>query len=116
YGLGFSLLMVGTQLLVFVQTYTMQIAGARSMADRRSRLFEFMQQLELRYYDRTPVGRLVTRATNDVDALSELFGSGVLNAAGDLIALLGIVVLMLLLDVRMSLIAFAALPLVGLVV
>ncbi len=116
FGVLFSLLVLGGQLLVFVQTYTMQIAGARTMADLRSHLFEFMQRLELRYYDRTPVGRLVTRATNDVDALSELFASGVLNALGDLISLIGIVVLMLLLDVRMSLIAFAALPLVGLVV
>jgi ATP-binding cassette, subfamily B, multidrug efflux pump len=116
YGVMFSLLVLGTQLLVFLQTYAMQIAGARTMADLRTRLFEFMQRLQLRYYDRTPVGRLVTRATNDVDALSELFGSGVLNAVGDLVSLIGIVILMLLLDWRMSLIAFAALPLVGLVV
>ncbi len=116
YGLLLSLLVVGVQALTFVQMYTMQIAGARSMADLRAHLFAFMQRLELRYYDRTPVGRLVTRATNDVDALSELFGSGVLNAIGDLIALVGIVILMLLLDVRMSLIAFAALPVVGVVV
>ena len=45
-----------------------------------------MQRLELRYFDRTPVGRLVTRATNDVDAVGELFASGVLNAIGDLVA------------------------------
>jgi ATP-binding cassette subfamily B multidrug efflux pump len=116
YGIMFSLLVIVTQLLVFVQTYSMQIAGARTMADLRGRLFQFMQRLELRYYDRTPVGRLVTRATNDVDALSELFASGVLNSLGDLISLVGIVVLMLLLDVRMSLIAFVSLPLVGAVV
>jgi ATP-binding cassette, subfamily B, multidrug efflux pump len=116
YGVLFSLMVLGGQLITFVQAYTMQIAGARTMADLRTQLFEFMQRLELRYYDRTPVGRLVTRATNDVDALAELFASGVLNALGDLISLIGIVVLMLLLDVRMSLIAFASLPLVGVVV
>ena len=116
YGIGLSLLVVGTQTITFVQTYTLQIAGARTMADLRSHLFEFMQRLELRYYDRTPVGRLVTRATSDVDALGELFASGVLNALGDLISLIGIVTMMLVLDARMSLIAFAALPLVGLVV
>lgn len=116
YGIVLSLVVVGMQLLSFVQMYTMQIAGARSMADLRASLFEFMQRLELRYYDRTPVGRLVTRATNDVDAVGELFASGVLNAIGDLAALVGIVIMMLLLDVRMSLIAFAALPVVGVVV
>ena len=116
YGVMLSLLLVGMQSLNFIQTYTMQIAGARSMGDLRAHLFGFMQRLELRYYDRTPVGRLVTRATNDVDAVGELFASGVLNALGDLVALLGIVIMMLLLDVRMSLIAFAALPFVGLVV
>ena len=116
YGLLLSLLVVGTQFLTFVQMYTMQIAGARSMADLRSSIFQFMQRLELRYYDRTPVGRLVTRATNDVDAVGELFASGVLNAIGDLVSLIGIVTMMLILDVRMSLIAFAALPVVGAVV
>jgi ATP-binding cassette, subfamily B, multidrug efflux pump len=116
YGLLLSLLVVGLQALAFVQIYAMQIAGARSMADLRARLFEFMQRLELRFYDRTPVGRLVTRATNDVDAVAELFGSGVLNAIGDLVSLVGIIIMMLALDVRMSLIAFASLPVVGVVV
>jgi len=116
YGIMLSLILLGTQVLTFAQTYTLQMAGARTMADLRAHLFEFMQSLELRYYDRTPVGRLVTRATNDVDAFGELFASGVLNAIGDLVALVGIVVMMLILDVRMSLIAFAALPVVGLVV
>lgn len=116
YGILLSLVVVGMQALSFVQMYVMQIAGARAMADLRAHVFEFMQRLELRYYDKTPVGRLVTRATNDVDAVGELFASGVLNAIGDLVALVGIVVMMLLLDVRMSLIAFAALPVVAIVV
>ena len=93
--------------------YMMQLAGARAMADLRAHVFLFLQRLQLRYFDRTPVGRLVTRATNDVDALGELFASGALNAMGDLVALTGIVVMMVVLDWRLSLIAFAALPLVG---
>jgi ATP-binding cassette subfamily B protein len=116
HGITLALVVVGMQLLMFIQLYTMQIAGARSMADLRAHLFEFMQRLELRYYDKTPVGRLVTRATNDVDAVGELFASGVLNALGDLVALAGIVVMMLVLDVRMSLIAFASLPFVAVMV
>ncbi len=116
HGITLALVVVGLQALMFVQMYAMQVAGARAMADLRVHVFEFMQRLRLRYYDRTPVGRLVTRATNDVDALGELFASGALNAAGDLIALVGIVVMMLVLDVRMSLISFASLPLVALIV
>jgi ATP-binding cassette subfamily B protein len=83
------------------------------MADLRSTIFQFFQGLRLRYYDRTPVGRLVTRATNDVDALSDLFASGALNAMGDLIALVGIVVMMLALDWRLAVVSFLALPVVG---
>ena len=116
HGIMLALVVVAGQALTFVQMYTMQIAGARSMADLRAHLFDFMQRLELRYYDRTPVGRLVTRATNDVDAVGELFASGVINAIGDLVALVGIVIMMLVLDVRMSLISFAALPVVAVIV
>jgi ATP-binding cassette subfamily B protein len=116
YGLLLSLLVTGMMAMTFVQMYAMQVAGARALADLRTHLFQFMQRLELRYYDRTPVGRLVTRATNDVDAVGELFASGVLNALGDLVSLVGIVIMMLALDVKMSLIAFATMPLVGLLI
>jgi ATP-binding cassette subfamily B protein len=115
-GVGLAVLLVVLQSMTFAQMYMMQMAGARSMADLRSAIFVFMQRLELSYFDRTPVGRLVTRATNDVDAVGELFASGVLNAVGDLLSLAGIVAMMLILDFRLSLIAFAALPLVGLIV
>lgn len=115
-GLLLTALVVGGQILSFAQTYAMQLAGALSMADLRTHIFSFLQRLPLRYFDRTPVGRLVTRATNDVDAISELFATGVLNAIGDLVSLVGIVVAMLLLDWRLALIAFAALPFVGLLV
>jgi len=116
YGILLSVIVLLTQCLTFVQMYSMQIAGARTMADLRAHIFDFMQRLELCYYDKTPVGRLVTRATNDVDAVGELFASGVMSALGDLVALIGIVVMMLILDVRMSVIAFASIPLVGLIV
>jgi ATP-binding cassette subfamily B protein len=115
-GLGLAALLVVLQSMTFAQMYMMQMAGARAMADLRSHIFSFLQRLELTYFDRTPVGRLVTRATNDVDAVGELFASGVLNAVGDLLSLAGIVTMMLILDFRLSLIAFAALPLVGLIV
>ena len=103
-------LLIVSQTLGFVQIYTMQLAGAGAMGDLRRAVFARMQRLTLRYVDGTPIGRLVTRATNDVDALGELFASGALNAVGDLLSLVGIVVAMLALDWRMALIAFAALP------
>jgi len=115
-GVALAVLVVVLQLLTFLQTYTMQLAGARAMADLRSSVFAFYQRLTLRYFDRTPIGRLVTRSTNDVDAVGEMFSSGVLNAVGDLLSLVGIVVMMVALDWRLSLISFAALPVVGLIV
>jgi ATP-binding cassette subfamily B protein len=105
-----------SQIFVFIQMYNMQLAGALSMAGLRQHVFSFMQELSLRFFDRTPVGRLVTRATNDVDAVSELFSSGVLNALGDMVMLIGIVIAMLSLDWQLALIAFAALPVVGVLV
>ncbi|HEY2514167.1 MAG TPA: ABC transporter ATP-binding protein, partial [Polyangiaceae bacterium] len=115
-GLILAGILTVAQTLSFAQQYTMQVAGARAMSDLRAHVFLFLQRLQLRYFDRTPVGRLVTRATNDVDALGELFGSGALNAMGDLLSLSAIVVMMLILDWRLSLIAFAALPVVGMIV
>ncbi|HEX3771887.1 MAG TPA: ABC transporter ATP-binding protein, partial [Polyangiaceae bacterium] len=111
-GLALALLLVVVQALTFAQMYAMQVAGARAMADLRTAVFDFFQKLRLRYYDRTPVGRLVTRATNDVDAVSELFASGALNAMGDVIALVGIVVMMVALDWQLSVVSFLALPIV----
>jgi ATP-binding cassette subfamily B protein len=115
-GVLLALLLVLVQTMQFAQSYMMQLAGARAMADLRAHVFLFLQRLKLGYFDRTPVGRLVTRCVNDVDAISEAFASGVMNAIGDVIALSGIVVMMLALDWRLSLIAFASLPFVGLVV
>jgi ATP-binding cassette subfamily B protein len=94
----------------------MQLAGARAMADLRAHVFRFLQRLRLGFFDRQPIGRLVTRVTNDIEAITELFASGALNAVGDLVRLVGIVVMMLVLDWRLSLIAFAALPPVALFV
>lgn len=98
------------QLLVFVQVYTMQIVGARSMHDLRVRVFDFLHGQSVAFFDRSPIGRLVTRVTNDTDAIGEVFASGALNALGDFVRLGGIVIMMLLLDWRMSLFAFALVP------
>jgi ATP-binding cassette subfamily B protein len=104
------------QSLVFLQIFTMQIVGARAMNDLRLEVFRFLHGRRLGFFDSQPVGRLVTRVTNDVDALNEMFASGALNAVGDLLRLVGIVALMLYLHWKLALIAFAAIPPVALLV
>jgi ATP-binding cassette subfamily B protein len=94
----------------FAQMYAMQLAGARAMGDLRLDVFRFLQRTKLAYFDGQPVGRIVTRVTNDVDALAELFASGALNAIGDLLSLVLIVVMMISLDWRLASIAMLGLP------
>ena len=86
--------------------------GQRVMADLRTQLFEKLQGLELRFYDRNPVGRLMTRMTSDVETLNELFSSGVVAIFGDLFTLLFIISAMLLMDWQLALVTFSVLPLV----
>jgi ATP-binding cassette, subfamily B, multidrug efflux pump len=115
-GLLFAALLLGEQVLNFVQVYAMQVVGARAMADLRRDLFTFLQSLRLGYFDNQLVGRLVSRVTNDVDAILEAFASGAINGIGDLVRLVGIVIMMVSLDWKLSLIAFAAVPPVALMV
>jgi ATP-binding cassette subfamily B protein len=116
HGLLLAGLIVLEQLLAFPQLYWIQVAGARAMTALRSQIFTFLHSRSLAFFDRTPLGRLVTRVTNDVDAIGEMFSSGALNAIGDLIRLAAIVVILVTLDWRMSLFAFAVLPPVALMV
>lgn len=115
-GLLFAVLVVIEAGLVFVQTYSVQVGGARAMAALRQHIFAFLQKLPVRFFDQQPVGRLVTRVTNDTDAILELFASGAFNAVTDVLKLVGIVVVMFSLDYRLSLIAFAAGPPVAVIV
>ena len=115
-GLILGAVLLSEQLIAFPQMYFMQLAGARAMADLRRHVFQFLHTRRLGFFDRTPVGRLVTRVTNDVDAINEMFASGALNAVGDLTRLVAIVVIMVSLEWKMSLIAFAALPVVAIFV
>lgn len=107
---------IAERVLSFVQVYSVQVAGARAVSALRRHIFQFLHDLPLRFFDRQPVGRLVTRVTNDTDAILELFASGALNAVSDLLRLFGIVAFMLVLDWQLALIAFAAGPPVTLLV
>jgi ATP-binding cassette subfamily B multidrug efflux pump len=96
----------------YIQTWTMQLTGQRIMFDLRMAIYGHLQRLDLRFYDRNPVGRLMTRVTSDVDVLNDLFTSGVVTVFGDVFALLGIMAMMLWMNWRLALVAFAVLPLV----
>src|SRR5437763_10614582 len=98
--------------LEFVQTYFMQWTGQKAMFDLRSEIFRHLQRLHVGFFDRNPVGRLVTRVTTDVDALNEMFTAGVVSIFEDIFVLTGIVIIMLKLKWWLALITFAVLPLI----
>src|SRR6201987_3253693 len=104
--LSFSLL------LEFLQTYFMQWTGQMVMFDLRSQIFRHLQRMHIGFYDRNPVGRLVTRVTTDVDALNEMFTAGVVSIFEDVFVLAGIVWIMLTMDWKLALVTFAVLPLI----
>ena len=99
----------------FAQTYLMQYTGQLAMFDLRRQLMEHLQRLDLAFYDRNPVGRLVTRVTTDVDVLNDLFASGLVTILGDVLVLGFIVAIMFQLSPRLTGIMLAAMPLVILV-
>ena len=103
-------LLVLTFLLEFLQTYYMQWTGQKVMFDLRSQIFRHLQRMHVAFYDKNPVGRLVTRVTTDVDALNEMFTSGVVSIFEDLFVLTGILGIMLCMNWRLALITFAVLP------
>jgi ATP-binding cassette subfamily B multidrug efflux pump len=95
----------------FTQVYIMQMTGQRVMQDMRREIFGHLQKLHVGYFDRNPVGRLMTRVTTDVDAINELFTSGVVSVFGDLFTLFGIMGAMLLMHPKLALVTFAVIPL-----
>jgi len=106
---------VVTFFLEFAQSFAMQLVGQKVMYDLRKQIFGHLQRLQMSFYDRNPVGRLVTRVTTDVDVLNELFASGVVAIFGDVFTLLSIVVVMLNVDWKLVLLTFSVLPLIVLV-
>jgi ATP-binding cassette, subfamily B, multidrug efflux pump len=96
----------------YFQTWTLQMTGQRIMYDLRMAIYRHLQRLDLRYYDRNPVGRLMTRVTSDVDVLNDLFTSGVVTIFGDVFTLVGIMGVMLVMNWRLALVAFSVLPLI----
>ncbi|MCC7341925.1 MAG: ABC transporter ATP-binding protein [Bryobacterales bacterium] len=109
---AFFVALVLTFVLQFIQSYIMQWTGQHAMFSIRRALMEKLQQLDLAYYDRNPVGRLVTRVTTDVDVLNELFASGLVTALADVLSLTLIITAMFLLSPQLTLLLTLAIPVV----
>src|SRR5438552_14166433 len=103
-------LLIFSFLLEFLQTYYMQWTGQKVMFDLRSQIFRHLQSMHVAFYDKNPVGRLGTRVTTYVDALNEMFTSGVVSIFEDLFVLMGILGIMLCMNWKLALITFAVLP------
>ncbi|MFZ0962515.1 MAG: ABC transporter ATP-binding protein [Terriglobia bacterium] len=101
--------------LEFSQSFAMQLVGQKVMYDLRKQIFLHLQRLEMAFFDRNPVGRLVTRVTTDVDVLNDLFSSGVVAIFGDFFTLLSIMVVMLKVNWKLALLTFSVLPVIILI-
>lgn len=99
-------------IFLFVQTYTTEFTGQRAMHDLRMEIFTHLQKQDMAYFDRNPVGRLMTRTINDVETLNELFSTGVVGLLGDLFIVFGIAGAMLWLHWQLALVCLAAFPLI----
>jgi ATP-binding cassette subfamily B multidrug efflux pump len=97
-------------LFLFIQTYTTEYTGQRAMHDLRMEIFSHLQHQDMAYFDRNPVGRLMTRTVNDVETLNELFSTGVVGLLGDLFTVVGIAAAMLWLDWKVALVCLTAFP------
>jgi ATP-binding cassette subfamily B protein len=101
-----------TFVLEFLQTYMMQWTGQKIMFDLRSQIFRHIQTMHVAFFDRNPVGRLVTRVTSDVDALNEMFTSGVLAIFEDVFTLAWIIGIMLWMSWPLALLTLSVIPLI----
>ena len=113
-GLYVAVLMVLSALRT-VEAYLMQLTGQRVIHDLRAAIFDHLLRLEARFFDRNPVGRLMTRVLHDVEAVSEAFTSGLFAIVADVITLVGVVAVMLWIDWRLALVTFSIVPLLVLV-
>ncbi len=96
----------------FCQVYSMELAGQRMMHGLRMKVFSHLQDLPISFFDRNPVGRLVTRLTNDIQNVHEMFTSVLINLLKDVLLVVGIIVLLLYLNRELALVSFSVIPLI----
>src|SRR5437762_8487712 len=111
----FALAFFGVFLFRFIFSYAQEIllnnVGQRVMLDLRTELFTKLQQQEVAYYDHYPVGRIMTRLTSDVDALNELFTSGVIDVLGDLVIIFAIITWLFAINWKLAIVSLITVPL-----
>ncbi len=112
---AFLAILAASFVLEYLQMWTLQMTGQRIMYDLRMQIYGHLQRIDLQFYDRNPVGRLMTRVTTDVDVINDMFTSGVVSIFGDIFTLLGIMIVLVTMDWRLAIVAFAVLPLIFLV-
>jgi ATP-binding cassette subfamily B multidrug efflux pump len=105
-------LVIVQNLSSFCENWFLQLAGQRTMHDLRASIFDHVLAQRAAFFDRIPVGRLMTRMTNDIESLNEMFAQGAITLISDAVKAIVIIAIMLSIDVRLSLITFATLPLV----
>ena len=110
----FVVVYVAVRLVVFVFSYFQAVllntAGQRVMYDLRCEIYDKLQHQEVAFYDKNPVGRIMTRLTSDVDSLNELFTSGVIDVLGDVVVIVAIIAIMLYMDVRLTFVTLLTVP------
>ena len=106
----YAVTLVGLYGLRMLEAYLMALTGQRVVHDLRETLFRHLLRLEAGFFDRTPVGRLMTRVLNDVEAVSEAFTSGLFAIVADIVTVAGVVAVMLWLDWRLALVTYAIVP------
>ena len=114
YKIALSLLAIQTLrlILIVVQSYNIQAIGQKVMLDMRMELFRHVQSLPVSFFDKNPVGRIVTRLTNDIGAIGELFSAGVIVVIGDICIIIGIFVAMFMLNVKLAFITLGVFPII----
>ncbi len=108
----FVLSLLGEFIFAYFEEYRQLMVGQHVMRDLRQTLFSHLQRLDVQYFDKNPVGRLMTRVMGDVQVLNELFTSGVITSFGNLLSILGIVVAMLLYNWQLACVAFTVIPII----
>jgi ATP-binding cassette subfamily B protein len=104
-------LVIGQNVFSFLEQWVLQLAGQRTMHDLRISIFDHVLAQRAAFFDRIPVGRLMTRMTNDIESLNEMFAQGAITLVADAVKAIVIIVIMLRIDVELSLMTFATLPL-----
>jgi ATP-binding cassette, subfamily B, multidrug efflux pump len=114
--LGYVGLVIGQNLTSFCEQWLVQLAGQRTMHDLRISIFDHVLSQRAAFFDRIPVGRLMTRMTNDIENLNEMFAQGAITIVGDVLKAVAIMAIMLVWDAELALMTFATLPLLFVIV